>query len=168
MSPRKTEHKSGGTPLKMARYNEKLQCRKLSQLLSKYFNNNDYFITLYYPKSTPPEDLNHAKAQLSDYISNLRQVYKDYGKELKYIKFPICTKGGRVRHYIIINKSVILKKYICGLWAESACLSRIITLDKLPPADKTAQILIDLTKRDFTMYHKCYITSRNISTACKR
>lgn len=106
------------TPPSMARYNEKMQVRKLTRLINTNFVNNDFFLTLHYTKADRPKP-ETAKKQLSVFLRRLKALYKRNGKELKYIKVSAYGSKGGIHHHIVINNIGIDINKITALWQYS-------------------------------------------------
>ena len=147
---------TANTPRSMARYNTIMQVKKLTRFIN-CFTAQDIFLTLHYCKSDKPQK---AKALLSMFIRELRRMYRRKGKQLKYIKIPLCEKDGSKRHYVIINNIGVSLKDIKPLWDYNIAFS---SLSELSNSEKLSQFLLKSAHQNESAYNKCYIVSRNIT-----
>lgn len=103
------------TPEDVARVNAKRAERNLMELILTNFERDDTYLTLTYAKEPTYEE---AKKNITKFIRSLKRVYKNQGKELKYI-YTTEQKGVRIHHHILLNQGAT-REDIQRLWKHSA------------------------------------------------
>ncbi len=110
---------SGGTPLAMEKYNEKLRIRELTRLINENFGEDDYHLVLTYEKGKRPNS-ETAKIYAKQFTRKLTSLYRKHGEELKFIKVHAFGERGALHHHFVINNSDRVKvKDINALWPYS-------------------------------------------------
>lgn len=106
-----------GTPEAMKRYNEELAVRRLTRLINENFVPDDLWVTLEYENHNRPASHNEAQPIMSAFSRKLRNLFKEYGVELKYINVRGYTKSGLIHHHLVIPQGVPTRR-ITQLWRE--------------------------------------------------
>lgn len=89
--------------------------QRLSWLIAENFGIGDGYITLTYEGEEPTED--EAKAVLSKWLRFMREMYKAYGYELRYIsKTERGNESDRIHHHILLNFCPDLDDILYDSW----------------------------------------------------
>lgn len=87
---------------------------KLYRIILSNFERDDWRIDLTY--RDPPPEIEEAKNRIRKFLRNLKNLYKKFGEELKYI-YVTERKGHRIHHHLLINASeAIQRKDIREKW----------------------------------------------------
>lgn len=101
----KRQKKRKATPEEIAKQNQWKRERDVRRLIKWNFGIGDYWFTLTYKKGSRPP-WKQMQKDMSKFIRKLRDKYKKYGWELKYIyRLEIGKNGGPHVHILINRKS---------------------------------------------------------------
>lgn len=107
-------HPDNTTDPKMQKMNERKSKMNYAMLVAANAKPGDYWITLTYKRGSKlPANYDEMKKQVDKYFRKLRQVYKQQGVELKYIR-RLISKDDEVRphvHFWCNNDGVNLKDF---------------------------------------------------------
>lgn len=110
----KREKKENPTSEAQKRVNIRQAERKLTRKMNANFTPDDYYITLSYEKDERPQGKEELQKHVAAILRDLRRVYKQCGKELKYIWVAEIGERGAVHIHMVINSIDIQK--IKRLW----------------------------------------------------
>ena len=102
------------TPGQVLYQNRKNKAQTIRRLIKTNFTTEDWFLTLTWSKDKP-KDMKEAYKDFENFIDKMRDAYRKFGKELKYIyAIEIGSKGG-IHIHLVINDiegfHKLLKKY---------------------------------------------------------
>lgn len=103
------------TPEQIEYQNRKNKARRIRWLIKGNFSEEDWFVTLTYPKGTR-RSIEEAKADMSKLIRRLRKQYKKRGIPLRYIYVIEIGSRGGVHMHLIINECGETTRLISKLW----------------------------------------------------
>ena len=99
----KRSERSKPTPEEMKRVNQLNREKKVRRLIKANFTEDDYWVTLKYPKGARPR-VESVKDDLSKFLGKMRRWYKAAGSELKFIyRMEIGSRGG-VHIHMVVNR----------------------------------------------------------------
>lgn len=96
--PGKREKKEKPTPEAVKRNNHRRMARQRRMQTEMYFDENDCYLTLTYPKDRRPADLAECKRDWRKLMGKVRKEYKKRGGELRWIRN--CEKGTKGAYHI--------------------------------------------------------------------
>lgn len=106
------------TPDAVRKNNQKNRERKCSRMIDKYFNDDDYVLTLTYRKEDRPADMAECKKHLRTFFGKLRKEYAKRYYELFWIRnIEVGTKGAWHVH-VVMNRIDGADFLIKELWKE--------------------------------------------------
>lgn len=82
--------------------------RKLTRILNANFDESSWYMTFSYTKENRP-DIETLKKQIKKMLSDIRKIYKDEGKTLKYVETAEVGERGAVHLHMVINDIDIRK-----------------------------------------------------------
>ena len=140
--------------------------KKLRRLLRANFYEDDYHITLTYPKDNrPTPDI--AKKILKRYVAKLRKEYKKRGHALKYI---IVTEyhNKAIHHHMVINNPENMEKVIKACWEYGHVNFSPLYADG--DYEELAEYFLKETRktRAENKNKACYMRSRNLVEPVKK
>lgn len=92
------------TPEAMAKVNQRNRERRCSRMVEKYFNDDDYVLTLTYRKEDRPENMDECKKHLRKFFAKLKKEYAKRFYELLWIRnIEVGTRGAWHVH-VIMNR----------------------------------------------------------------
>lgn len=92
------------TPEQQQKVNQRRKERDMRHLIKANFFPNDIWVTLKYPKGLR-KPLDGIKKDFAKFRTKMRQAYKQYGEEFKYIyRMEIGSRGG-IHIHMLINRS---------------------------------------------------------------
>lgn len=99
-------------------YNLKTATRKLTRILNANFVPNDVYLTLTYARDRrpTPED---AKKQIQAFLRKLRKLFRDEGRELKYVWTTAYGERGAIHHHLVIPTMDVRR--LRPLWPYGGC-----------------------------------------------
>lgn len=107
------EGASSATVPSVQEYNTKIAERKLARILNENFVPNDIYLTLTYAKDRRPTP-EEAKKQIKAFLRKLRKIFRDEGRELKYVWTTAYGERGAIHHHLVI--STIDTRKLRPLW----------------------------------------------------
>lgn len=114
----KRQKRRKATPEEIAKQNQWKRERDVRRLIKWNFGIGDYWFTLTYKKGSRPP-WKQMQKDMSKFIRKLRDKYKKYGWELKYIyRLEIGKQGGPHVH-ILVNR-----KHSYSNWLQEAMKKR--------------------------------------------
>ena len=100
--PGQRKKKQKPTTEAVKKNNRRLAARKRRMQLEMYFDGNDAYMTLTYPKDARPENMDECKKDWTRLINVLRKIYKKNGGVLRWIRnIELGTKGAWHIHAVI-------------------------------------------------------------------
>lgn len=154
---RQRGEKLSPTPEKMAKVNERNARKKLRHLINANFGEGDLHLVLTYrgEAPTPEEAAEHQKR----FRRQMRKLYADSGKELKYI-MATEYRSTRIHHHMVVSKMDVSE--IRKLWRHG--FLRLSVLDDTGDYHQLADYLIKETSRTFreSPTKKRWSCSRNL------
>lgn len=93
--------------------NDRQAVKKLTRILNANFDETSWYVTFSYAKDKRP-DVDTMKKHIRKLLSDMRKVYKQNGKELKYVETAEVGKNGAKHFHIVINNIDI--REITKLW----------------------------------------------------
>lgn len=102
----------------VARVNQRNRERKCSRMVDKYFNEDDYVLTLTYRKEDRPENMEECKKHLQKFFRKLKREYAKRFYDLFWIRnIEVGTRGAWHVH-VIMNRIEGADFLIKELWKE--------------------------------------------------
>lgn len=160
--------KSNKTKESQKKINDRKAARKLHLLINANFQENDFYITLTYPKGTgtkrTPEEM---KSDFAKFTRKLRKVYQKAGKDLKYIHVMEIGSHGARHHHIILN-SIQEPQLITQIWNDISGhgYSKIELLYSQGHFENLANYMVKQTSKyigtDNAITEKRYSCSKNL------
>lgn len=157
----KREKRKKPTPEQMARQNQRNRENYVRRLMKANFEENDYWITLKYPKGTRLK-IQEVKKHMKKFLDKTRRDYRKQGKAFKFIYRIEIGKRGGIHAHILINRIpdadlIVKKNWPQGnvdftLTYEAGGFKRLADYIVKPPADDR-----DPAKETFA-----YSSSRNL------
>lgn len=90
------------TPEAVRKNNHRLMARKRRMQLELYFNEDDCYITLTYPKNGRPADMKAVQEDWKRLVDSMRKVFKKNGATLRWIRnIESGTKGAWHIHAVV-------------------------------------------------------------------
>lgn len=102
----KRQKRRKATPEEIAKQNQWKRERDVRRLIKWNFGIGDYWFTLTYKKGSRPP-WKQMQKDMSKFIRKLRDKYKKYGWELKYIYRLEIGKNGGPHVHVLINRKTI-------------------------------------------------------------
>lgn len=88
----------------MKKTNQRNRAKKARHRLRKYFDVNDYLVTLTYAVRQRPSDMKAAKKDFSGFVRRVRREYRKRGYELKWLRnIEVGTRNAWHIH-IVVNR----------------------------------------------------------------
>lgn len=106
------------TPEAMAKVNQRNRERKCSRMIDKYFNADDYVLTLTYSVENRPADKAECRAHLQKFFRKLKREYAKRFYELFWIRNIEVGKRGAWHVHVIVNRIEGADFLIKSLWKE--------------------------------------------------
>ncbi|WP_278635525.1 rolling circle replication-associated protein [Blautia massiliensis (ex Durand et al. 2017)] len=158
----KRQKRRKATPEEIAKQNQWKRERDVRRLIKWNFGIGDYWFTLTYKKGSRPP-WKQMQKDMSKFIRKLRDKYKKYGWELKYIyRLEIGKNGGPHVHILINRKSndeTDTGLLVETLWEHGhAQTKRVYDVDSGELAQYITKPLQDHEPEDLKRYHP----SRNL------
>lgn len=118
--------KAKATPEQMARTNQRNKVIRCRRKLRTHFKKNDYFLTLTYAKSKRPSNMEEAKEDFREFITQIRKEFKKRGVVLKWIRnIEVGTKGAWHIH-MVINRIEGIDVLISETWDKGKALPELL------------------------------------------
>lgn len=144
----------------MKKQNERNAIKTLTDLLCENFGKNDMHIVLTYASEHIPTQ-EQSKKNLDKFLRKARKIYKNTGKELKYIAVTECLNK-RIHHHLVVN--AIDAMLLQEIWTYGKL--RPTYLDNTGDYGKLAVYLIKETRKTYAMENapqkKRYTCSLNL------
>lgn len=167
----KRKEKKKPTPEQVAQINQWNKERKARHRLLKYFKENDYFITLTYPKETRPPNMEEAKKDFRKFYKNAKKEYAKREQEFRWIRNIECTPSGNWHIHVVLNRIPDTDLIVSKAWkkgkvrnvqllyekGEFKKLAQYITKD-----EKTQEKYVEKGVLDHKITEADYSTSRNM------
>lgn len=100
--PGKRRKKEKPTPEAVRKNNQRVAARKRRMQLEMYFDENDAYMTLTYPKDGRPADMKECQKDWKDLVDILRRVFRRNGGVLRWIRnIELGSKGAWHIHAVI-------------------------------------------------------------------
>lgn len=141
--------------------NDRQLVKRLTRILNANFNDSCYYVTFSYKKENRPnmEGLKQHKREL---LKKMRKLYKDSGKELKYIETAEVGERGAVHIHMVVNDIDIRK--LQSLWKYGWITVK--PLDSSGQYRRLAEYFIKYFQKtrgtDSQIQKKAYNCSRNL------
>lgn len=143
----------------MQKVNFRNAVRKLTALLNLNFFKGDLHLVLTYAAENRP-DAEMARLYLVQFIRKMRALYREEGKEMKYVH-ATEYKNKAIHHHLVVNYMELGK--IQALWSHGAVRPTVIYSANLK---KLAEYFVKETAKSFqeesSPYKQRYIPSRNL------
>lgn len=106
------------TPEAVTKNNQRVKERKSSRMVDKYFNEDDYVLTLTYRKEDRPKDIEECKKHMREFFRKLKKEYAKRFYDLFWIRnIEVGTKGNWHVH-VIMNRIDGADFIIKELWRQ--------------------------------------------------
>lgn len=102
------------TTEKQQQINDRQLEKKLTRIINANFDGDSWYITLTYKTENRPKDAEELKRHIREFLKKLRKVYKQEGRELKYIETAEVGERGAMHIHILVND--IDTRKIARLW----------------------------------------------------
>ena len=102
------------TTEKQQQINDRQLEKKLTRIINASFDGDSWYITLTYKTENRPKDAEELKRHIREFLKRLRKVYKQEGRELKYIETAEVGERGAMHIHILVND--IDTRKIARLW----------------------------------------------------
>lgn len=136
----KRAKKTNATPACVKESNERIAERKLGRILNTNFFPGDYHLQLTYKGQAPSPE--KSKEDLAKFLRALRKIYRDEGKEMKYVAVTE-HEAKRPHHHLVINQ--IDPQKIQKAWTHGRV--HFVALDDTRDYRELASYLIKETSR---------------------
>ena len=103
------------TTEKQQQINDRQLEKKLTRIINANFDGDSWYITLTYKTENRPKDAEELKRHIREFLKKLRKVYKQEGRELKYIETAEVGERGAMHIHILVND--IDTRKIARLWS---------------------------------------------------
>lgn len=158
----KRKPKSKKTSEKQRDINDRQLVRKLTRILNENFDGTSRYVTFSYKVKNRP-DIETLKRQKRELLKKMRKVYKEEGRELKYVEASEVGERGAVHIHMVIN-DIDMRK-IEKLWRYGYVASK--PLDESGQYRKLAEYFIKYfqktRKTSDRIQSKAYNCSRNLT-----
>lgn len=141
--------------------NDRQAVKKLTRILNANFDETSWYITFSYAKDKRP-DVETMKNHIRKLLSDMRKVFKQDGKELKYVETAEVGERGAKHFHVVINNIDIRK--IAKLWPHGYVSAK--PLDSTGQYRKLAEYFMKYYKKTRgtaeQLQKKAYNCSRNL------
>jgi hypothetical protein len=111
----KRKKRKKATPEQIKRQNRQNKARRIRWLIKANFGEEDWFITLTYPRGTR-KDIREVAGDVRDLFNRLRPQFKKRGSPLKYIYVVEIGSRGGIHAHAIINECGETTKLVRKYW----------------------------------------------------
>ena len=136
--PGKRKKKEKPTSEAVKKNNQRLAARKRRMQMELYFDGNDAYMTLTYPKNARPENMDECKKDWTKLINVLRKIYKKNDGVLRWIRnIELGTKGAWHIHAVfkelpagstgLDGKPTHIAKLVQQIWQKQLKHGRVDT-----------------------------------------
>lgn len=98
------KEKKNPTPEAQRKVNSRMAERKLTRIMNANFDGTSYYITFSYGKEKRPADREELRRDVGKLLRALRKIYRDNGRELKYIWVAEVGERGAAHLHMIVNE----------------------------------------------------------------
>ena len=106
------------TPEAVARNNQRNRERKCSRMVEKYFNEDDYVLTLTYRTEDRPKDMDECKKHLREFFRKIKREYAKRFYDLLWIRNIEVGPRGAWHVHVIMNRVEGADFIIKELWRK--------------------------------------------------
>lgn len=122
----KRQKREKPTPEQVKKQNQRNRENRVRRLMKANFLENDYWLTLKYPRGRRPE-IGEMKDHLRKFLERLRRRYRKAGQELKFIyRVEVGRKGGPHVH-VLVNRIQDGDRMIKECWEHGNVNFRLLT-----------------------------------------
>ena len=163
--------KKKATPEEIARVNQWNKEKKARHRLRKYFNVNDYFVTLTYMKSERPKNMKMAKKHFRKFYKFMGKEYKKRGQVLRWIRNIECTPTGNWHIHVVLNRIPDTDIILSKAWEYGKVRDKQLLYEKgefrklaqyITKDEKTDKRWVEDGVLDHKISEASYSTSRNM------
>lgn len=157
----KRNQKQKETTKRQQKVNDRCLVRKLTYILNENFDDSSRYVTFSYRIESRP-DIESLKKHVRELLKKMRRVYKEEGRELKYVEAAEVGERGATHIHMVIN-DIDMRK-IEKLWKYGYVSSK--PLDSSGQYRKLAEYFIKYTQKTRRttkqIQTKAYNCSRNL------
>lgn len=174
----KRAERKKATPNDIARVNQWNKSKKARHRLRKYFNVNDYFITLTYRPKDRPKSMKECKEHFRKFYKYVGKEYKKRGYELRWIRNIELGVNNNWHIHVVLNRIPDTDIILGGAWEQYGSVKNRQLLyekgefkdlaDYITKDEKTEALIEHIKDKDRKKFldHKIveanYSTSRNM------
>lgn len=159
----KRDTKRKETTESQQKINDRYLVRKLTRILNANFDDSSRYVTFSYRIEDRP-DIGGLKSHKRDLLKKMRKVYRDEGRELKYVETAEVGERGALHIHMVINDVDIRK--IERLWKYGYVSSK--PLDSSGQYRKLAEYFIKYAQKTRKTADKIQSKAYNCSRNLKR
>lgn len=148
------------TPDQIRRQNQRIKEKKCRHRLRKYFEANDYFVTLTYRRDARPPDMETAVKHFRQFYKKLQREYRKRGHELRWIRNIECGTRGSWHIHLVLNRIQDTDLLIQQAWKHGRIVHQL--LNDRGEFRELAAYMTKTPDTDPRLREANYSTSRNM------